>query len=69
MNLLEHYIQPGWTVTPLSDKKKQAMGKYSKLDWIHVNGKVDCYGSINKCQDTWIRSEWEDAVKQGYYMG
>lgn len=69
MNILECYIQPGWTVKSFTEYEKEQMGCNRDLDWIHVDGKIDCYGAINYCRLTWIRSDWEQAVKRGYYMG
>lgn len=68
MNMLEQYIQPGWTMRPLTGKEKNQFGKFVKMDWVHVDCKVNCYGSISKGRDTWIKEDWLASVKRGYYM-
>lgn len=68
MNLIENYIQPGWRIIELTDEEKKKFGNLDDEDWVHVDCKVDCYGSIRKGRDTWVRSVWLDAVNQGYYM-
>lgn len=43
MNLLEHYIQPGYTITDLHDDKSPVPGVY----FVKFEGDVDVYGTIN----------------------
>lgn len=68
MNLLENYIQPGWTMRSLTKTEKEDFGNFQNEDWVRVDCKVNCYGRISKGRDTWVRSNWLAAVKQGYYM-
>lgn len=68
MGLLEQYIQPGWSIRPLTPEEKKVFGKYQDEGWIHVDCKVNCYGGIDTGRSIWIRQDWLDAVKAGYYM-
>lgn len=68
MNRLEYYIQPGWTMRLLTEDEKEAFGNFKDEDWVHVDCKVDCYGNVSEGRDIWVRSDWLDAVKLGFYQ-
>lgn len=72
MNMLEQYIQPGWTTEPITDPKDLAECKKYGLnadEMIKVHGNRDCYGDTAPIRPVlWFKDKWESAVKDGYYM-
>lgn len=68
MNPLEQYIEPDWKITRLSERQKVEYGFPADDNWVIVNYKTNCYGNISKIHRPWLLSEWEEAIKRGYYM-
>lgn len=67
MNLLEQYIQPGWTTKSVPDD--QLIKLPANIDWVLVDYRANCYGAITEYHDIpWPKAEWEQSVKRGYYM-
>ena len=64
MNLLEHYIQPGYTITDLHDSESPVPGVY----FVKFEGEVDVYGTISHVVKYWPHTEWLKIKKQGYYL-
>lgn len=64
MNLLEHYIQPGYNVKPCP----KDVCPIKDEDCVIFEGYVDCYGNIEKTKELWTVEEWQKIKKQGYYM-
>jgi len=61
MNLLEHYIDE-----IISEKKRKT--QYG-TDIVEVEMIIDCYGVKEHTTHMFLSSEWEQAKKNGYYMG
>ena len=53
MNLLEHYIQPGYIITDLHDSKSPVPGVY----FVKFEGDVDVYGTISHVVKYWPHTE------------
>lgn len=53
MNLLEHYIQPDYTITDLHDDKSPIPGVY----FVKFEGDVDVYGTISHVVKYWPHKE------------
>lgn len=69
MNILEHYIQPGYHHWELSQKQKKAMKLPVNERWIWFQGNVDCYGDIRCVKRPFYIDDWKEIEKQGYYLG
>lgn len=63
LNLLEHYIEPGYKAEMIS-AKETPIGK----PMICFEGNVDCYGTIEHVTRTFFEDEWKETKKNGYYM-
>lgn len=61
MNLLEHYIEEIISET----KRKTQYG----TDIVEVEMVIDCYGAKKHTTHMFLLNEWEQAKKNGYYMG
>lgn len=64
MNLLEHYIQPGYVITDLRDDKSPVPGVY----FVKFEDDVDVCGTISHAVKYWPYKEWLKIKKQGYYL-
>lgn len=68
MNLLEHYIKEVYSVEDISNKFEESVGYPPKEPMRKVRMRVNCYGREEDTEHTFFLSEWEEALKQGYYM-
>ena len=70
MNLLEHYIQPGYKVKKIPPEEVPFNYDRSCYQgFVTFDGKVDCYGNIQQVHEIFSVEEWNEIRKQGYYMG
>ena len=63
MNILEHYLVE--TIKVEEYPKEDWM----KEDWVEVEAVFDCYGNKRMYKRPYPKSEWEEIVKKGYFMG
>jgi hypothetical protein len=67
VNLLENYIKKVHSIINVSDR-------FKKYDWYdgepmyEVVMTVDCWGNVKEYTHIFRKSEWETAVKLGYFM-
>lgn len=65
MNVLEHYIVETHSVTPYrAEWTKEVSDKFVTAD-ITTN----CYGVTKRESRVFSEREWDEAVKNGYYLG
>ena len=64
MNLLEHYLQPGYKAEVVPEDESPVPG----ATFVRFDGKVNCYGNIQQVHEVFFADEWEKVKKQGYYM-
>lgn len=64
MNLLEQYLEPGYTITVLKGKDSPIQG----VTCVKYDGQVNCYGDIQQVHKIFTLEEWNKIKKQGYYM-
>ena len=60
MNLVENYLEKGYTVKHITIDGKP---------FVIFDGLVNCYGNITHQHHVWPLEEWKIIKKQGYYMG
>ena len=63
LNLLEHYIEPGYKAETIP-AKESPIGK----PMICFEGNVNCYGIVEHVTKLFFEDEWEETKKNGYYM-
>lgn len=63
MNLIENYIEPGYTIKVL--KNKTVNGD----TFVMFDGFVNCYGNVTHRHLTWALDEWKEIEKKGYFVG
>lgn len=64
MNLLENYLQPGYTIKTLPKDKTPV----KDVDWVIFDGKVNCYGNIKHVHRLFTYDDWQEIKKHGYFM-
>lgn len=68
MNMLEHYIQPGYKLVKVKAKNAKQFGLTNDTDWVIYNGKIDVYGGIENLKRPFTIDEWNDIKQKGYFM-
>lgn len=58
MNLLEHYIQEVHGV-------KESL---THPEWIEVDVTADCWGDVRRITHITTKKQWEQDLKNGYFM-
>ena len=61
MNLVENYIEPGYTVRTVRNKAGESFVKF--------DGFVNCYGNVTHQSRIWTIDQWQQIKKQGYFLG
>ena len=69
MNLIEHYIKEIHSVQDVSNKFEEATGRKPKEPLYEVDITVNCYGVVERTRKFMSKSEFEQAKKQGYFLG
>ncbi len=64
MNLLEHYLEPGYTARVLTGDESPVKG----VTYVEFDGKVNCYGTVRRTKALFELDEWQEIEKKGYYM-
>ena len=75
MNLLEHYILTIYSVNDITDeyefymKSEHDPSYISKEKVYRVKLLIDCYGNHKVTEQIWSKSEYEQNVERGYFLG
>lgn len=67
LNLLEQFIEPGWVMRNLSEDEKEGLKDSHPEMWVHIDCRVRCYGRVSQGRNLWVKSDWLDAVRRGFY--
>lgn len=68
MNLVEHHIVKVHSVKDISDEFEQNVGFLPYEPLIEVDLTYNCYGRITRIPKQFFKSDWEEAVENGYFM-
>lgn len=68
MNLLEHYIQEVHSIEDITEEYEKIVDRKLEQPVLKVSMTVDCCGNIEKVTKFFLKNEWENSLKQGFYL-
>lgn len=69
MNMLEHYIEEVHHVKDVTKQYEKSTGDTPKDPVLEVDVTYNCYGAVERSTRHFYKTEWEEAEKNGYFMG
>ena len=68
MNMLEHYLVPGYKLTLIKAKDANQYKLSDDTDWVLYDGKIDCYGHVESLKRPFDIDEWKEVKNNGYFL-
>ncbi len=68
MNLLEHFLVEVIKIEKFDEDWTEEYWAKDK-DWLWVTATFACYGRKDTHRRVYSREQWDNIVKQGYYLG
>lgn len=68
MNMLEHYLLPGYKLTLVKARNAKKYKLSDDTDWVIYDGKIDCYSNVESLKRPFDIDEWNYVKDKGYFM-
>lgn len=68
MNILKYCIKEVHNIEDVTEEYEKIVHRKLEQPALKITMTVDCYGTIEKVTQYFLKSDWEHNLRQGYYM-
>lgn len=68
MNITEHWITKVHSVEDVTKKYEELVGRKLEQPALKVDITINCYGQKRRKTEYFLKAEWENTLKQGFYL-